>query len=110
MRKGVTAWESGNLELFGKLSFESCESSIHNYECGSPELIAIYEIMRELDGVYGGRFLGAGFKGACIALVDPAKEDSIREKLTAEYLRRFPEYEGTFEVHFCKTDDGARFV
>ena len=110
VRKGVTAWESGNLELFGKLSFESCESSIHNYECGSPELIAIYEIMRDLDGVYGGRFSGAGFKGACIALVDPAKEDSIREKLTAEYLRRFPEYEGTFEVHFCKTDDGARFV
>ena len=110
VRKGVTAWESGNLELFGKLSFESCESSIHNYECGSPELIAIYEIMRELDGVYGGRFSGAGFKGACIALVDPAKEESIREKLTAEYLRRFPEYEGTFEVHFCKTDDGARFV
>ena len=53
---------------------------------------------------------GAGFKGACIALVDPAEEESIREKLTAEYLRRFPEYEGTFEVHFCKTDDGARFV
>ena len=110
VRKGVTAWESGNLELFGKLSFESCDSSIHNYECGSPELIAIYDIMRELDGVWGGRFSGAGFKGACIALVDPTKEDSIREKLTTEYLRRFPEYEGTFEVHFCKTDDGARFV
>ena len=72
VRQGVTAWETGNLKLFGKLSFDSCESSIHNYECGSPELIAIYEIMRELPGVYGGRFSGAGFKGACIALVDPA--------------------------------------
>ena len=41
VRQGVTAWESGNLKLFGKLSFDSCESSIHNYECGSPELIAI---------------------------------------------------------------------
>lgn len=110
VRKGVTAWESGNLELFGELSFESCESSIHNYECGSPELIAIYEIMRTLDGVYGGRFSGAGFKGACIALVDPAKKDAIREELTRRYLDRFPEYKETFEVHFCKTDDGARFV
>ena len=52
VRQGVTAWETGNLELFGKLSFDSCESSIHNYECGSPELIAIYEIMRSLPGVY----------------------------------------------------------
>ncbi|MDO4801807.1 MAG: galactokinase family protein [Prevotellaceae bacterium] len=110
VRQGVTAWESGNLQLFGKLSFESCESSIHNYECGSPELIKIYEIMRSLDGVYGGRFSGAGFKGACIALVDPNKEDHIREQLTERYLAEFPEYEGTFEVHFCETDNGARFV
>ena len=76
VRQGVTAWETGNLKLFGKLCFDSCESSIHNYECGSPELIAIYEIMRTLPGVYGGRFSGAGFKGACIALVDPAEKDS----------------------------------
>lgn len=110
VRKGVTAWESGNLELFGELSKQSCESSIHSYECGSPELIAIYEIMCELDGVWGGRFSGAGFKGACIALVDPAKKDSIREELTRRYLDRFPEYKETFEIHFCKTDDGARFV
>lgn len=31
VRQGVTAWETGNLQLFGKLSFDSCESSIHNY-------------------------------------------------------------------------------
>ena len=110
VRKGVTAWEAGNIELFGKLSYESCESSIHNYECGSEELIAIYNIMRGCDGIYGGRFSGAGFKGACVALVDPSKKEQIREHITSEYLRRFPEYTDTFEIHFCKTDDGARFV
>ena len=110
VRQGVTAWETGNLKLFGKLCFESCESSIHNYECGSPELIAIYEIMRNLDGVYGGRFSGAGFKGACIALIDPAKREQIREQMTKAYLELFPEYETTFEIHFCQPDDGARFV
>ena len=68
VRQGVTAWESGNLKLFGKLSFDSCESSIHNYECGSSELIAIYEIMRTLPGVYGGRFRGAGFKELALLL------------------------------------------
>ena len=110
VRKAVTAWESGNLELFGKLSFESCESSIHNYECGSPELIAIYELMRTQEGVYGGRFSGAGFKGACIALIDPSKREAIRERITTEYLTQFPEYAKTFEIHFCQPDDGARFV
>ena len=110
VRKGVTAWETGNLALFGQLSFESCQSSIKNYECGSEELIAIYNIMRQTDGIYGGRFSGAGFKGACIALTDPAKREEIREHITEEYLRMFPEYAETFEIHFCKTDNGARFV
>ena len=110
VRQGVTAWETGNLKLFGKLSFDSCESSIHNYECGSPELIAIYEIMRQLPGVYGGRFSGAGFKGACIALVDPAYKEEIQKVLTEKYLEQFPEYEKTFQVFWVKPDDGARFI
>lgn len=110
VRQGVTAWETGNLQLFGKLSFDSCESSIHNYECGSPELIAIYNIMRPLQGVYGGRFSGAGFKGAVIALVDPQYKESIEKELTTQYLAQFPEYENTFQVFWVKPDDGARFV
>ena len=110
VRQGVTAWETGNMKLFGKLSFDSCESSIHNYECGSPELIAIYEIMRDLPGVYGGRFSGAGFKGACIALVDPAYKADIEKVLTEKYLEQFPEYEKTFQVFWVRPDDGARFV
>ena len=110
VRQGVTAWETGNMKLFGKLSFDSCESSIHNYECGSPELIAIYEIMRQLPGVYGGRFSGAGFKGACIALVDPAYKEEIQKVLTEKYLEQFPEYEKTFQVFWVKPDDGARFM
>ena len=110
VRQGVTAWETGNLKLFGKLSFDSCESSIHNYECGSPELIAIYDIMRTLPGVFGGRFSGAGFKGACIALVDPAYKDDIEKTLTERYLDQFPEYERTFQVFWVHPDNGARFV
>ena len=110
VRQGVTAWESGNIKLFGKLSFDSCESSMNNYECGSPELIAIYQIMSKLPGVYGGRFSGAGFKGAVIALVDPAYKESIAKSLTDQYLTKFPEYEETFSINWVKPDDGARFV
>ena len=110
VRQGVTAWETGNLKLFGKLSFASCESSIHNYECGSQELIAIYDIMKDQKGVWGGRFSGAGFKGACIALVDPEYKEAIEKELTTRYLEQFPEYENTFKVFWVKSDNGARFV
>ena len=110
VRQGVTAWETGNLQLFGKLSFDSCESSIHNYECGSPELISIYNIMRPLQGVYGGRFSGAGFKGAVIALVDPSYKEEIEKTLTEQYLKEYPEYTDTFNVYWVLPDDGERFV
>ena len=110
VREGITAWETGNLEWFGSLSKASCESSIHNYECGSPELIAIYNAMLTTDGIYGGRFSGAGFKGACIALVDPAKKESIEREITEKYLAQYPQYKNSFRVYFCKSDDGARFV
>lgn len=110
VREAVTAWEAGNLDWFGKLSYQSCESSIHCYECGSPELIALYEAMRSTQGIYGGRFSGAGFKGACIALCDPDKTEVIAEQVREQYLARFPQYTDTFQSVFCDTHDGARFV
>lgn len=100
VREGVKAWEEGDIEKFGRYVFESCESSMNNYECGSPELIALYNIMRHTPGIYGGRFSGAGFKGACIALVDPAKEKSICESVTEEYLKLYPQYKDSFEIFF----------
>lgn len=103
------AWRKGNLETFGRLSFESGKSSIDIWETGSPELKAIYEIMTRTDGIYGGRFSGAGFKGCCVALVDPGSEDHIREKITDGYLKVFPALKDKFSVRFCDTADGANF-
>jgi galactokinase/galacturonokinase len=107
VRRGTIAWEKGDILTVGKLIFESCESSINQYECGSPELIELYEIMRETPGVYGGRFSGAGFKGACISLVDPNLKEEISAGVTEKYLKKFPQYRDSFEVHFCKTHQGA---
>jgi len=107
---GVKAWQEGDIKKFGQYMFQSCESSINNYECGSPELIALFKILRNTEGVYGGRFSGAGFKGACIALVDPTKEKSIREKVTHEYLAQYPQYKESFELFFCDPANGVDFL
>lgn len=66
--------------------------------------------MHKLSGVYGGRFSGAGFRGAIIALVDPAYKESIEAEVTRQYLAQFPEYEMTFKTYWVKPDDGARFI
>ena len=107
---GVQAWKAGDIEKFGQYVFESCESSMNNYECGSPELIALYKILRTTDGIYGGRFSGAGFKGACIALVNPDKEDQIRKHVTEAYLQEFPQYKDSFELFFCNPSNGVDFL
>ena len=106
--RAVEAWKRGDIEEFGKISFESGYSSIHSWETGSPELIKLYNIMTETDGIYGGRFSGAGFKGCCMALIDPAKKDAIVEKVTREYLAAFPHLEGKYSVHVCNTADGVK--
>jgi galactokinase len=104
---GAEAWRRGDIEEFGRLSFESGRSSIVNYETGSPELIKLYEIMTQTDGIYGGRFSGAGFKGCCMALVDPAYESEILQKVEREYLAAFPELKGKYSAHICHSADGV---
>ena len=108
VEKGAEAWRRGDIEAYGKLSFESGFSSIHNWETGSPELIKLYEIMTETKGIYGGRFSGAGFKGCCLAIIDPAYEESIIETVTKKYLEAFPHMEGKYSVHICESADGVK--
>ncbi len=107
VQKGVQAWKAGDLSTYGSLVFESGRSSIDNYECGCDELITLYEIMSGTDGIYGGRFSGAGFKGCCMALVDPAKADEVIDKVSREYLKAYPDLEGKYMAALCDTADGV---
>ena len=108
VEQAAEAWRSGDIETYGKISFESGYSSIYNWETGSPELIKLYEIMTKTKGIYGGRFSGAGFKGCCLAIIDPAYEESIIETVTKEYLAAFPHLEGKYSAHICVSADGVQ--
>jgi len=66
---GCTAWAEGDLAGFGQLMSASCESSIVNYETGTPALISLVQALWPLEGVYGARFSGAGSRGCVVALV-----------------------------------------
>lgn len=109
VEKAVEAWKKGDIKRFGQYVSESCKSSIENYECGSPELTDLYDIMCDTDGIYGGRFSGAGFKGACIAIIDPSKKELISDRVSSRYLSRYPQYKNRFKMFFCKISNGASF-
>ena len=104
---GAEAWRRGDLDAYGKLVFASGRSSVENYECGCPELITMYNIMTETEGIYGGRFSGAGFKGCCMALIDPEHAEEIERTVTERYLKAYPNLTGRYSFHICHSADGV---
>lgn len=107
VKRGLEFWKAGDLVSYGRLVNESGMSSIVNYECGSPELIKLYDILSNLPGVYGTRFSGAGFKGCCMALIDPSYSESICEAVQKEYLAEFPMLAGKYAAFICDTANGV---
>ena len=105
--QGADAWRRGDIDEYGRLSFESGHSSIYNWETGSPELKTLYEIMTHTEGIYGGRFSGAGFKGCCMALIDPAYREKIQASVEEEYLKAFPALKGKYMGVICHSADGV---
>ena len=105
--KGAEAWKRGDLAAYGRLIFESGKSSIEKYECGCRELISLYDIMTETDGIYGGRFSGAGFKGCCMALVDPDKAEDVLAHVEEKYLAVYPALKGHYLGALCDSADGV---
>jgi len=107
---GEVAWSNGDMETFGRLVNESGESSVRWYECGSPQLITLYEILRDTPGVYGTRFSGAGFRGSCVALIDPSYRELIAGTIHDTYPTKHPEEAAKYSIHFCHADGGARLL
>ena len=108
--KGAEAWRRGDIEEFGRLVSESGRSSIDNWQSGSPEQIKLYEIMTQTEGVYGGRFAGAGFKGFCFAITNPGFRDEIAKKVSEAFLKEYPALEGKYGVYFCNSSDGCAWA
>ncbi len=107
VEQGAEAWRRGDLEAFGRLCFKSGRSSIVNWESGAPEQIRLYEILRKTDGVYGGRFCGAGFKGCCMALIDPAFTESVVRTVSDAYRKDFPHLKDKYAVFITESADGV---
>ncbi len=108
--QGEVAWRAGDIRQFGELVSQSGHSSINYYECGCPQLITLYQILNETAGVYGTRFSGAGFRGSCLALVDPQQRNTIAEAIHRRYPQAHPAEADRYSIHFCQPADGAQLI
>ncbi|OPZ27744.1 MAG: Galactokinase [Lentisphaerae bacterium ADurb.BinA184] len=104
---GVAALERGDLAAFGRLMFESHESSRRFFENSCPELDQLVEVGRSLPGCIGARLSGGGFGGITVHLVVEAEAESYARRLQTAYRS----LAGTApDVMVCHAANGAEVL
>ena len=79
-------------EEFGELMNASHTSLRDDYEVSVPALDLLVEILQNTPGVFGARLTGAGFGGACVALVVTGQGRAIAQAVLDQYTSKG--YEG----------------
>jgi galactokinase len=106
VQRGAKAWEDSDMELFGKLMNQSCESSIRLYESGSEILIKLHEITSNTRGIYGSRFSGGGYGGCVVALAKRNLVENAAMEIADKFSAHHPELPSAMYV--VETSDGLR--
>jgi galactokinase len=99
------ALEKSDLHGVGKLMRESHESLRDDYEVSCDELDVMAESAWTAEGCVGARMTGAGFGGACVALVKSELIADFMVQTALEYKKRTG-LGGNFMA--CRAEEGAR--
>jgi len=83
----LEALQGVSAERFGELMNASHASLRDDYEVSVPALDTLVAMLQETPGVFGARLTGAGFGGACVALVAAGKGGAIAQEVIEKYKR-----------------------
>jgi galactokinase len=104
---GMQLLKKGSVKEFGRLLYQSHESSMHNFENSCKELDILVGIAKSVDGVYGARLTGGGFGGATLTLLRSDAKDRFETVIKREYKKQTGR---DTTVHFAKIAEGASVV
>jgi galactokinase len=104
VHSGAQAWEESDLDRFGQLMNQSCESSVYNYESGNDILIQLHEVVSQTHGIYGSRFSGGGYGGCVVALAKKNTAKKACAEISERFLRLHPELPS--QVFIAEMGDG----
>jgi galactokinase len=99
------ALSASSLGEIGLLMRASHESLRDDYEVSSKELDIMAETAGQGPGCIGARMTGAGFGGACVAVVETERLEDFKIDVSKRYRER-SSIDG--EIIACKLADGAR--
>ncbi|MDZ8187370.1 MAG: galactokinase [Nostoc sp. ChiSLP02] len=92
-------------ERFGELMNASHASLRDDYEVSVPPLDTLVELLQKTPGVFGARLTGAGFGGACVALVAAGEATRIATHVLEQYNQAG--YNGRILVPSLELSDAA---
>ncbi|OGV72929.1 MAG: galactokinase [Lentisphaerae bacterium RIFOXYB12_FULL_65_16] len=107
VQDAAAALAKDDVRTFGRLMFESHESSRINFENSCEELDILVEIGKTLPGALGARLSGGGFGGATIHLVVEKEAEGYARALRAAYRDRT---NLDSEVMICHAENGAEVL
>ncbi len=107
-RDMVAALVRNDRPAIGQLMQESHISLARDYEVSCPELDAMAAAAWKQEGCIGARMTGAGFGGACIALVQTDAVEAFCEGIDRAYGTDHEEL--NWRLITCSADDGARLL
>jgi galactokinase len=103
--KGVDVLREGDIESFGRLLYQSHESSRKNFENSCPELDTLIELSTSIPGCVGARLSGGGFGGISIHVVESSIAGQYCERLKTAF--RLQTGKDT-ETIICAAGEGAK--
>ena len=107
VESAVVALQKHDERSLGALLYASHASLRDLYEVSTPELDALVEIARGLDGVIGARLTGAGFGGCTVNLV----RDDAAEAVSLEMSKQYQERTGRLaQIFICYASQGAQVL
>jgi galactokinase len=98
------ALQSGDLDRFGQLMYESHHSLRHDYDVSCSELDLLVELASACEGVYGARMTGGGFGGCTVNLVGSDAVDRFRDQIKEAYLKTTGK---AADLYVCSAAEGA---
>lgn len=105
--KGCKLLQSGDLDGFGKLMYETHQGLSKLYSVSCEELDLLAEQAHTFKGVKGTRMMGGGFGGCTINLVENDAVDSFISFIKEKYFQHF---NLETEAYITQTDDGTKVI
>lgn len=96
------ALKENQLNVFGKLMFESHNGLQHQYKVSCDELDFLVEKAKESSAIIGARMMGGGFGGCTINLVKKSELDTFKNTVAISYNKHFSQQCSFYNVKLSK--------